>query len=133
MSELEGNNSVCRILVVGASRQRVQRVVSMVRVDHHESHNVVVECIPCVATFDACETESKAERIRYLTNLQAFDETDYPRTLLPLFDAEDDQDSMFPPIAGVAIGCGIEGAEDTERIQTFLNSMTRHIETPICA
>lgn len=112
----------CRIAVVGLNRQRVQKVIALIDDEQLQS----VEFIPCVAQFDSYETEDGVST-RYLVNLRAFErEGAESRSLLPLFDAAAEYNSdTYPPIAGVALGVGIEGEADTELIRGFLSTVMR--------
>lgn len=122
-----------RILVVGASRQRVQNVISLIE----PLPSSAVEFIPCVAQFDSYETNDSTTTVRYLVNLKAFERgSNEHRSLLPLFDAASVEDSP-PPIAGAAIiGVGMEGEADANLVHTFLQTMMRFpegIQIPVAA
>jgi dual specificity phosphatase 12 len=140
----------CRVLVVGADRQRVQKAISLIALSEEEDTTVAAaafEFIPCTAHFDSYErpedgddndgSETKTiTMVRYLVQLKAYTANGAePRSLLPLFDdaagevrhhdADDAGGKLsFPPIAGVAIGSGLE-SEDGELIRSFVLSMLR--------
>jgi dual specificity phosphatase 12 len=139
----------CRVLVVGADRQRVQKAISLIALSEEEDTTVAAaafEFIPCTAHFDSYErpedgddndgSETKTiTMVRYLVQLKAYTANGAePRSLLPLFDdaagevRHHDADTggklSFPPIAGVAIGSGLE-SEDGELIRSFVLSMLR--------
>jgi dual specificity phosphatase 12 len=106
---------------------------------------LTLEFIPCVAQFDSYERTSnddddknKKTMVRYLVQLKAFTaDGAEPRSLLPLFDAagaavprhnnngSNSSILSFPPIAGVAIGSGIEGETDSDLIRSFVWTMMR--------
>ena len=141
------DTSVCTILVVGAAKNRVLRVVELIRqqsvLSDNDNH---IRYIPCVATFDSYAKGSSTQ-VRYLVSIEHFyihasaknisgAISSKPQSLLTLLEEGDGGDRgkekteqeqseriQFPPIAGVAIGCGIEGVEDSERIATFLGTL----------
>lgn len=133
----ESNNVVCRLLVVGSSRIRLSRIFSSLVIPHVNLEetkkcdgNLQVDYLPCVAKFATYKNESNAN-IRYLESVEY-----YPResvgalstissSLLPFFDQNNEQgdDDRFPKIAGVAIGSGIEGPDDTAHIEQWINTM----------
>jgi dual specificity phosphatase 12 len=106
------------------------------------TQQLTLEFIPCVAQFDSYERTSnddddKNTSVRYLVQLKAFTaDGSEPRSLLPLFDAagavlprrmnnSDSNSSIlsFPPIAGVAIGSGVDGETDSDLIRSFVWTM----------
>mmetsp|Transcript_19358 Transcript_19358/g.36760 ORF Transcript_19358/g.36760 Transcript_19358/m.36760 type:complete len:444 (-) Transcript_19358:37-1368(-) len=97
---------------------------------------VNVEYLPCVASFDSYEDEN-GSTVRYLVKLEYYGANGtlkVGKSLAPFFDQindetefQDDNGSMedvFPGIAAVAIGCGIESDDDVEKIKVFLNSFS---------
>ena len=145
---------ICRILVVGAARARVAKVLSLFHpsnddVDDKPSLSnsasttapsstgeaVNIEYIGCVASFSSYTDEATKESIRYLVSVDSYGTDGLqrdPQGIVRLFDEHDESsrkdgsnesNSPLPPIAGVAIGSGLEDAADVERIRTFLKTM----------
>jgi len=97
---------------------------------------VDVEYLPCVATFDAYDDERTGASVRYLARLEYHGPNGLlvrGRSLAPFFDdidhpAGDDDDGAkkhpFPGIAAVAIGCGIEGEDDVDKIRCFFEALS---------
>jgi dual specificity phosphatase 12 len=100
--------------------------------------NVHIEYLPCVATFDSYVNES-GKRVRYLVSVVYHDDlhpehgdlNDRPTSLLQIFDIDRESEENhigeeaphFRGIAGVAVGSGIEGEEDVERIRHYFGTM----------
>jgi len=107
---------------------------------------VDVEYLPCVATFDSYDDERTggARGVRYLARLEYHGPNGLlvkGKSLAPFFDDDiidhpdgNDDDgrgakkssnpSFFPGIAAVAIGCGIEGDDDADRIRSFFEALS---------
>lgn len=162
--EAKRRKETCRILVVGARRDRVTKVVSLLThteddrsppsvaafvddddaitaglsghlLEHARNDNVCVEYLPCVAKFGSYQDE-KGNSVRYLVSVDYCDPAlSTPSSLLKFFDEEDQDDErnkkLFPGVAGVAIGSGIDGDEDTARIRTFLETMISGGSSPV--
>jgi len=156
--ETTKGDASCRILVVGAQRGRVAKVVSLLQgdkarspLDHDEkavtaglpqhlllehAAGVCVEYLSCVAKFGSYEDEDGTP-VRYLASMdyycQAKDGTlsSTPSSLATFFDEEqpENDEKLFHGIAGVVVGCGIEGVEDTIKIQTFLETMVSGVSS----
>ena len=139
MDENAPNKETCRVLVIGAHRARLDKVFTLLvtsdvgRPLDKSSQQVRVEYLPCVAKFGFYEDEVE-KRIRYLVSVDHYpvfpDGTlsSSPACLLPFFDGEvepvdSENGPRFRGIAGAAIGSGIEGDEDTARIDAFLKTM----------
>jgi dual specificity phosphatase 12 len=128
----------CRILVIGSHRNRVNKVISLLLPQAKfdpvpSSIDFRIEYLPCVASFSSYSDDSEAV-VRYLENVQYFPHDSLgtlsltPSSLVPFFDdAIERLDSPFPPISGVVVGCGIEGPEDTARINDFFKMMSSGI------
>ena len=97
---------------------------------------VDVEYLPCVATFDAYDDERTGARVRYLARLEYHGPNGLlvrGKSLAPFFDdidpaGNDDggakSNPSFPGIAAVAIGCGIEGDDDVDKIRCFFEALS---------
>ena len=145
--ETASQTETCRILIIGAQRARVAKVVSLLHQKDGPdwcpleapafpphlrnkglSEQICVEYLPCVAVFGSYQDES-GNSVRYLESVDYYGPEGNllsPTSLLTIFDEEGDHNEnkkLFCGVAGVAIGGGIEGKEDTARIQTFLESM----------
>jgi hypothetical protein len=144
--ELSVTDEVCRLLVIGNSKARLSRIVSSLLSPQRSIANLSkcgdincrIEYLPCVAKFSSYVNESK-ELVRYLESIEHFplDASGIldvkPSTLLPYFDQEEggNEDCRFPLIAGVAIGIGIEGPDDTARVHAFIKTMLSGNSNPI--
>ena len=93
---------------------------------------VDIEYLPCVATFDAYDDERGAS-VRYLARLEYHGPSGTlvkGKSLAPFFDEIDpagDDDGAKNPflgIAAVAIGCGIEGDDDVDKIRCFFKALS---------
>ena len=141
----------CRILVVGARRDPVMRVVSLLHPndsltssplefctsglpqhleEHAMSEHICIEYLPCVARFGSYMDDT-LNPVRYLAGLDYYEPdgntSPSPSSLLRFFDEEplneDGQTRLFRGVDGVAIGAGIDGDEDAAQIQSFLETM----------
>lgn len=123
----------CRILVIGSHRARLDKVLSLLPVANDPDPNLRlrIEYLPCIAKFASYQDEA-GTRVRYLASIEYYPRgsdgalSSSPASLLPFFDEEDDGKKDCPRflgIAGAAIGSGIEGQEDTARIDVFLKTM----------
>jgi dual specificity phosphatase 12 len=140
----------CRIVVMGAQRARVQKVLSILKeqetdpeISESKSNtNIHVEYLACVAKFDSYE-DAQGQAVRYLVSIDYYGHdgsAKEPGGLISFFDgeekAEGDNDKtgrFFGAIAGVAIGVGIEDDEDVTRINTYFKNFTK-IQIPMeCA
>jgi len=161
---MDKRKETCRILVVGARRDRVTKVVSLLTdedddqtpfvpaaidddhddnantaglkrhlLEHARNDHVFVEYLPCVAKFASYQDEN-GNSVRYLASVDYCDPAlSTPSSLLTCFDEDQDDEGnkkLFPGVAGVAIGSGIEGDEDTARIRTFLETMVSGSSSP---
>jgi dual specificity phosphatase 12 len=170
------NTPTCRVAIVGSQRQRVAKVLSLLRdgdvssssttaITHHVAplsllsqppspsssslqppitlpkgipSLVEIEYIPCVATFDSYQDERDAT-IRYLVKLEHHGENGMlvkGRSLAPFFDdagvISNDGDNgidgcvenVFPGIAAVAVGCGIDEEGDVQKIASFMETLS---------
>jgi dual specificity phosphatase 12 len=131
----------CRIVVMGAHRGRVQKVLSLLQEQETDplfsDNNVQVEYLPCVAKFDSYE-DAQGQAVRYLVSIDYYGSDEIgnkPGTLVSFFDEEGGEvDKVeqkgkarlaFGAIAGVAIGIGIEDDEDMTRINTYFKMFTK--------
>ncbi|GKY95463.1 hypothetical protein MPSEU_000507900 [Mayamaea pseudoterrestris] len=137
----------CRIVLLGAAKARIVKVYSLIQDDPlstaYAHRGVAIQFLPCVASFDSY-LEEDGKRIRYLTKVEYFRNGVelVPDGLLPFvdddassapFDSEtaasplhDTRDKpLFQGVSGVAIGAGISAAEDAEKIQVFIETLSR--------
>ena len=127
--------ATCQVILLGAQRQRVAKVVSLLprnnvmhacsldeQISHVfplESHQftfkytneltVQVEFLPCVATFGGYFDESSGIEKRYLSSVEYFGPDGKQArgtSLAPFFDAKDDQKNHWG-IIGAVVGCGL--------------------------
>ena len=103
----------------------------------HPDANVAIEYLPCVATFGSYK-DSSGTTARYMEKMEYHGpEGTTPRgsSLAPFFDDvgkdgdnssnnEDGQKPRFDGIAAIAIGCGIESAEDIAMIESFVAAIS---------
>ena len=103
----------------------------------HPDANVAIEYLPCVATFGSYK-DSSGTIVRYMEKMEYHGpEGTTPRgsSLAPFFDDvgkdgdnssnnEDGQKLRFDGIAAIAIGCGIESAEDIAMIESFVAAIS---------
>jgi dual specificity phosphatase 12 len=138
-------NETCRILVIGAHRARLEKVIALLRTNKNtEAANncgettsskqiVRIEYLACVAKFDSYKDEAGTLK-RYLASVKYYPHgpdgilSSSPASLLPFFDEEEGNDACeggprFHGVAGAAIGSGIEGQENTACIDAFLKTM----------
>lgn len=127
-----------RIAIVGAQRQRVAKVISILKDlpplqdlnDEPDSRQIHVEYIPCVATFESYQNENE-ETVRYLAKLEYHGEEGLSKgsSLAPFFDEQKNKhdlndDIRITGIRSVAIGCGIESEEDVSMISSFIHLLS---------
>lgn len=140
-----------RIAVVGSHPIRVAKVISILKssstlkdddiiddtnTDH--DHDVKIEYVPCVASFDSYENEN-GEKIRYLMKIEHFSNGKSGLSMATFFDEEntkennndnqhdkrnDDNEVIISGIAAYVIGCGIESEDDVEKITSFINVLS---------
>ena len=162
----------CRVAIVGAQRQRVAKIVALLRDDISRESiatitlassstttmttttttqsstddvntviegmpvKVDIEYLPCVATFDSYDDECGAT-VKYLSRLEYhgpnctlvkgkslatyFDDVD-PVAMADDDDGNGDNENPLPGISAVAIGCGIEGDDNVEKITRFFEA-----------
>jgi dual specificity phosphatase 12 len=136
-----------RLLVVDSARPRLAKVLSLLQ-EIEEEHptdddaDISVEYIPCVATFDSYP-DGDGNNVRYLAsvNYHGPDATQkVGSSLAPIFDQdqalyytskekEKDKQQQQPHaesnlgIIGAALGVGVEGEFDVERIQVFFKTL----------
>lgn len=141
MGDKSLKEETCRVLVIGANRTRLEKVINLLvkrvpvgyRPSCEANQEVEVEYLPCVAKFDVYEDET-GKLVRYLVSVEHFPQcpdgtlSSSSASLLPYFDEEDESSDVesgprFLGISGAAIGSGIEGCEDTARIHAFIKSM----------
>ena len=103
----------------------------------HPDAKVAIEYLPCVATFGS-NKDSSGTTVRYMEKMEYHGpEGTTPRgsSLAPFFDDvgkdgdnssnnEDGQKIRFDGIAAIAIGCGIESAEDVAMIESFVAAIS---------
>jgi dual specificity phosphatase 12 len=150
ISESTRSDEVCRLLVVGSSKARLGRIFSSLSSTqtsserlrgnnvHTDILGVRIEYLPCIAKFSSYTNELNVN-VRYLESVEYFPHDENgelastPSSLLPFFDdvTEYRVDSRFPLIAGVAIGSGIEGLDDTTLIDSFIQTMLSGNNNPI--
>ncbi len=137
-----------RVAVVGTNKARVNKVLSLLIPDDETSSSseslcttflpdfedepvqrkITVEYVPCTATFDSYQDENN-ETVRYLAKLEHHGK-DGISSLAPFFDEVlDEKENIdgrvrIPGIAAVAIGCGIETAEDLSQISSFIRLLS---------
>ena len=136
----------CRVLVLGAARPRIAKVVSLLLPLKKTTttpllEDVDIDYIPCVATFDSYEGED-GNQIRYLLSVN-YHGPDGSQTvgssLAPFFDdqhrppqQQQQQQPSFTKrrrrpdnlgIVGVAIGAGIEDDGDIEKLRQFFQTL----------
>jgi dual specificity phosphatase 12 len=124
----------CRVLLIGSNKVRLSKILSLLLLRHNpkrlrDNISISVEYLPCVASFGSYKDES-GTNIRYLERIDYFPYdcncvlAVNSSSLLPYFDDNDESNTpIFPRISGVAIGCGIEGSDDTARITSFVTTM----------
>lgn len=136
-------DELCRIVVMGAHKMPIQRVMSILSDDtdlretlHGVSDaNISIMFLPCVATFDSYQDDNGRD-IRYLVSVSYHadfgsdnDAGARPSSLLEIFDQQSSEkndggnEPLFPGIAGIAIGSGIEGQEDADMISKYFSTM----------
>jgi dual specificity phosphatase 12 len=129
-------DETCRVLLIGSNKTRLNKVLSLLlpqkkfeALQAPDVINLNVEYLPCVATFASYKDESKSD-VRYLEKIEYFPHDSHgalaltKSSLLPIFDEiVENRVYHFPSVAGVAIGCGIEGHDDTARIEAFIQTM----------
>ena len=133
----------CRIVVVGAHKLQLQKVMSLlVGEPHRHDERIRIEYLPCVATFNSYTDEENGVRVRYLESVEYCadlelttddSEDSRPRSLLELFDQlavakpektdDGSEASLFRGIAGAAVGSGIEGEGDVSLISKYFHTM----------
>jgi dual specificity phosphatase 12 len=133
----KSDDVVCRLLVVGSSRIRLSRIFSSLAIPQANLEetrkcdiNLRVEYLPCIAKFASYRNESNTN-IRYLESVEYYPHdsigvlSTISSSLLQFFDQDNDKDNdnRFPSIAGVAIGSGIEGPDDTAHIERWIKTM----------
>ena len=134
----KSDDVVCRLLVVGSSRIRLSRIFSSLAIPQAKLEetrkcdaNPRVEYLPCIAKFASYKNESNTN-IRYLESVEYYPHdsigllSTISSSLLPFFDQDHckyDDNNRFPLIAGVAIGSGIEGPDDTAHIERWIKTM----------
>ena len=143
----KSGNVACRLLVIGSNRVRLNRVFSSLVLSQQDQDrndakcsgdNLQIEHLPCIAKFASYMDESKTN-VRYLESVEYYphDSTGtlslVSSSLLPFFDQDKEKNdaSRFPPIAGVAIGSGIEGSDDTALIEKWVNTMLSGHDDPV--
>lgn len=94
---------------------------------------VEIEYLPCVATFDSYEDESGG-MVRYLVKLEYHGEHGTlikGESLASFFDGDGSNDNHangeenpFYGISAVAIGCGLNSAEDMEKVSSFMDTLS---------
>jgi dual specificity phosphatase 12 len=148
----------CRIAVIGAQRQRVAKVVSLL-LHHHQpdrdgaapfeqllrqhahdgsEYHVTIEYLPCVASFGDYKNE-EGKTIRYLASVEYHGPHGQQRkgsSLAPFFDATDEDDdkdglASFQGISAIALGCGIESNEDVDMIKSFVKTLCSKSSPPV--
>ena len=143
-ANIKSDDGVLRILVVGSNRVRLNRIFSSlvllqanIKQALYIDGSLHIEYLPCVAKFSFFTNELK-EKVRYLESVEYFphDSTGTlaptSSSLLPFFDQDKmNDDSRFPPIAGLAIGSGTEGLDDTARIEKWITIMLSGNKDPI--
>ena len=135
---------VCRILVLGSHRNRLDRVFALL---HEMPPPAVLQdeateiCfLAAVATFDAYQDE-KGNVVKYLLKIDYFPTRDdgsldsTPQTLLPFFDEQSPSktNDTFSGIATAVIGSGLDENEDAEKIRAFLDALSPTSSVPIVA
>lgn len=125
----------CQVVVLGAHRLRVAKVVSLLARDGDTTttvHNdddvdvdVDISYLPCVATFDAYE-DGHGATVRYLVSVEhhhpgvvGAPHGGGPKSLAPFVDDDDDGNDNLGIVA-VAVGCGVDAAEDVDRVRVFM-------------
>ena len=140
------DDAICRLLVIGSNRVRLGRIFSSLvvasqsnlvdDVQHANGSNLRVEYLPCVATFASYKNESGIN-LRYLERVEYYPHdsigalSSVASSLLPFFDQDSENKDRFPPIAGVAVGGGIEGPDDTAHIDGWIHTMLSGNKDPI--
>jgi len=130
--------------MVGASRARVAKVVSLLSEDDtilrstDTSNSIRVEYLPCVATFDSYEN-TDGNQVCYLLKVEYHGvdgKQQRGSSLAPFFDDDDDTEHdndvksnipTFPRVSAVAVGCGIDSEQHVAMIQTLVNSLAGQI------
>ena len=145
----ESDDVICRLLVVGSSRVRLNKIFSSLTLPRENKDiydaryrvdNLQIEYLPCIAKFASYVDGSKTN-VRYLESVEHYphDSTgtlaSVSSSLLEYFDQDkvkyDNTGSWFPPIAGVAIGSGIEGPDDSALISGWIRTMLSGNNDPI--
>ena len=135
---------------MGAHKLRLKKVMSILQEQDlqiqkktFDDKEISVIFLPCVATFDSYEDKS-GNNIRYLVSLNYFrdlvsedaDDQNHPATLLELFDSvptdtkndTKSKEPLFPLIAGIAVGSGIESKDDEASILKYFATMIPPLE-----
>jgi dual specificity phosphatase 12 len=145
----EEEKRTCRVIVIGLARPRVAKVMAvlqeMQQTDHdEETAAVLVEYLPCVASFDSYEDEH-GKNIRYLISVNYHGPNGAEKTgssLAPFFDQDEEKKNADKKeknarrkknlgIIGVSIGAGIEEEEDVERIRAFFETLRGAEKDPL--
>lgn len=137
----------CRVIVLGLTRPRIAKVMSLLLQPTDVSNNMDIEYLPCMATFDSYEDEH-GKSIRYLTSVNYHGTTGANQagsSLAPFFDQEAEFDKKDQEkkqttqdatatnlgILGIVIGCGIEAEEDVQRIHAFFQALRGQDKEPL--
>jgi dual specificity phosphatase 12 len=130
----------CRVLVIGSSRPRLAKVMSLllsIEKATLDSNCFDVEYLPCVALFDSYEDE-KGNSVRYLISVNyhgAKGTEPVGSSLAPFFDQEPNDDGApqqpYLGILGAAIGIGVEDASDVAKLETFFQTLRGNHRPPL--
>mmetsp|Transcript_30724 Transcript_30724/g.70808 ORF Transcript_30724/g.70808 Transcript_30724/m.70808 type:complete len:392 (-) Transcript_30724:60-1235(-) len=130
---MERNKAKCRVAIVGAQRQRVARVLSLVHTINETTDEEIlatIEYLPCVAAFDSWKND-KGEMVRYLASVEYLGQDGKQKGSslarffdeIPSDDEQQDKTPQFPGISAFVLGCGIEEEEDVKQVETFVNAL----------
>lgn len=139
---LSDHHIYLRVGIVGISRARVSKVISIISslphlLDSPEEpvpRNIHVDYVPCVATFDSYKDEHGSQ-VRYLVKLEHFGsnmESKNGESLATFFDEQSSgigkigNTIRLPGIAAFAIGCGIELEQDIEAVSNLIRMLSGH-------
>lgn len=144
-SKIDKETDICRILVLGSHRTRLERVFDLldgeIAADKGNVEKNRIEFLPGVATFDSYEDES-GNTVRYLVKIDYFPRIaqgrleQIPHSLLQFFDESrpndnDPEDDTFWGITAAILGSGLDKSQDAEKIQTFLDTMSPMRRVPV--
>jgi dual specificity phosphatase 12 len=146
------NNNVCRILVLGSHRVRLEKAFSLLwelqqqqhqqqqqqedcaledQASSNDADGPRIEFLAAVATFDSYRDDSSGQTVRYLIRIDYFPSlregklAKVPQSLVPFLDevAPSDRGDSFYGITSAVVGSGLNGPDDGAKVQKVLATL----------